>query len=70
MISKKENLHRHNKNNSMSNYMNYSYNYNLRLIPKDKSINNFNPNALKKAKKNVLNVPMNNGGPIKLKTKE
>ena len=54
----------------MSNYMNYSYNYNLRLIPKDKSINNFNPNALKKAKKNVLNVPMNNGGPIKLKTKE
>jgi hypothetical protein len=50
--------------------MNYSYNYNLRLIPKNKPVNNFDPNALKKTKKNVLNVPMNNGGPIKLKNKD
>lgn len=68
--NKKENILRHNKNNSMSNYMNYSYNYNLRLIPKNKPVNNFDPNALKKTKKNVLNVPMNNGGPIKLKNKD
>ena len=50
--------------------MNYSYNYNLRLIPKNNSINNFDPKALKKAKKNILNIPMNNGGPIRLKNKD
>lgn len=62
---------KHNKNNSMSNYMNYNYNYNLRLIPKNKPINNFDPKALKKLKNsNILNFPLNNDGPIKLKNKD
>ena len=50
--------------------MNYNYNYNLRLIPKNNSINNFDPKALKKKKKNILNIPVNNGGPVRLKNKD
>ena len=50
--------------------MNYSYNYNLRLIPKNNSINNFESKTLKKAKSNIINVPINYGGPIKIKNKK
>ena len=68
---KKKNNLRHNKNNSMSNHINMSYNYNLRLIPKNKPINNFDPKAFKKSKNsNILSIPLNNGEPIKIKNKE
>ena len=53
--------------------MNYSYNYNLRLIPKNNSINNFESKTLKKTKSNItniINVPINYGGPIKIKNKK
>ena len=57
---KKKNNLRHNKNNSMSNHINMSYNYNLRLIPKNKPINNFDPKAFKKSKNsNILSIPLN-----------
>ena len=39
------------KNNSMNNYLNQSYKYNnntnIKLVPKTKSLNNFNTNTLK-----------------------
>ena len=53
--------------------MNYSYNYNLRLLPKNNSINNFENKTLKKTKSNItniINVPINYGGPIKIKNKK
>lgn len=56
------------QNNSITNNnnnINYSYNYNLKLIPKNKKFTNYF--ALKKVKNsNMLNIPLDNGNPIKL----
>ena len=58
------------KNNSMNNFMNRSYKYsnntNLKLVPKTKSLNNFNTNTFKILKKtNYLNN--SSSKPIKIK---
>ena len=54
----------------MNNFINYSYNYNLRLIPKNNEIKNINPGKVKKlSNSNSLNIPFSNGKPIKLKNK-
>jgi hypothetical protein len=59
------------KNNSMNNYLNQSYKYNnntnIKLVPKTKSLNNFNTNTLKILRHaNQLNN--SNSKPIKIKT--
>ena len=58
------------KNNSMNNFMNRSYKYNnntnLKLVPKTKSLNNFNTNTFK-ILKNTNYLKNSNSKPIKIK---
>ena len=61
------------KNNSMINYLNNSYKYNkgnnVKLLPKTKSLNNFNKNALKLLRKSNK-LDNSNAEPVKIKANQ
>ena len=61
------------KNNSMINYLNNSYKYNkgnnVKLLPKTKSLNNFNKNALKLLRK-ANKLDYSNAEPVKIKANQ